>query len=124
MNLVLDAIMRHSDVSRTVPWGKDLDLAFNNTPQKSPLRRLPVDYFFIEADPNITLTEAEMFPPALFAAFLVRHRGLRRKYVHDVFSIRPSEMGKCYYHEHDPSHPPCEEQEVPEKRYVSLPRER
>lgn len=109
LNSVIDEIVRYSDEAAELPDIWPITFVFNRTLEKSPLRRLLVDYYLHESDATAVADLTKRAPRDFLEAMINESRSLQDKYafepVTEVFSRRANYRMKCHYHQHDDSHP-------------------
>ena len=109
-NIVIDHIMRRSDETNSVPSKSTITAVMERTVEKSPLRRLMIDFYVHEAAETFFQDgeeedENDKFPNDFLLAVVRELAQLKNKKGLQSLS---SERQKCYYHQHDESCPECE----------------
>jgi len=120
-NMVIDEIIRRSDVLEHVPRFTTISLVYSYTPANSPLRRLMCDCWVYEVsagwivdrkatsrDPFGNLPH-EFVEDVLLEFYSAKSKG-RGQTLEAAFSGDPRAnegRDKCHYHQHDDKHPRC-----------------
>ena len=108
-NEVIDNIIKYSDEEEELPDPKCINLVMGLSPEKSPLRRLVVDYYVQE----IAEEDFDSDKHGLSLDFLA---AVTKEFIkHRASGDSPtpaSEHSTCHYHQHDDSYPKCEDCET------------
>ena len=112
-NIIIDELMRLSDELGKVPCGDLLIHAWTKTPENSLLRLLFIDYIVHESKHDIFAKNVSMIPPDMLIAVINEfgrvEYNIQDGIVRRVYSVYVDKRAKCYYHQHDKSHPQCAE---------------
>lgn len=109
MNAIIDDFLLDSDLYKDLPSERSVRVAFKQTTESSPLRRLLVDYYVHEAHRTSWNKELLKMPRAFLEAVLMQQRLLQDEYrdatIRETFKLKVSERVDCYYHKHDETCP-------------------
>ena len=113
-NTAVDEIIRYSNREEVLPLSKTIKLVMKLTEDDSPLRRLIVDFYVHEADPEAFQDDCEEMPNVFLVAVGKEFRKKvcenQQAIVGDIFEL-VGDGQKCRYHLHDASCPQCEDSE-------------
>lgn len=112
-NIAIDEIIRFSDITQALP-ANDFSHVYGNTPPNSPLRVLLRDYFVYERDLSSAANRLDDLPPEALKDIMLEVLRTQQEHgaltVEEAFSKQISanmDTDRCYYHQHDDSHPRC-----------------
>lgn len=119
-NMVIDEIMRFSDLVHQVPTHTWSDV-YSRTPRQSPLRALMRDYWVYEMIPTVSNPLkglSQDFMEDILLEFLRVKAKDQNATINKAFrsslSARTKD-DKCLYHQHDDKHPRCVPKPKPEQ---------
>lgn len=111
-NIIVDHLITISDKLDNVPWPKTVSLAYDTSPQGSPIRRLMVDFYAYDATADVVSERSHSLPQIYLADVAIELAGFTRREAVQSSEKKTGCRERCQYHQHNASRPACSEDDA------------